>query len=236
MTASDPLDKIKKLLRLAKSNFRAEAELAMQRAMEIAARYRISLDTIDLDADMRAILQQAYRSGWRLMHDQRLAIHTVERFFNVTVIVDRPSILFIGTASDIAIAQHVFDFLVCSHRRCRRDFKSTHRRRRISQRAARGFTMGFFYGISSNLAQTVAAIEAHNPGYGVILASDHSRRDAFVKSTMDIVVRLHAKRPASTSAIMQGYHRGREIQIRAAIPNALRPQLSAAASTSEARP
>jgi hypothetical protein len=66
MNTPEILDKIKKLLRLGQSPNRHEAELAVQRAFELAARHQIDIENISLDDDVRKIVSEEFPSGKRL--------------------------------------------------------------------------------------------------------------------------------------------------------------------------
>lgn len=119
---SDYIDKIKKLLRLSKSSNQHEAELALIRALEIADRYQVDIESIAMDDNIRKLIHDRIRVGARITQERRLAHAIVDRFFNVTSIMAHPDMLLIGTATDIEIAKYVVEFLVGTCRRCLKQY------------------------------------------------------------------------------------------------------------------
>jgi hypothetical protein len=88
-------EKIKKLLRLSKSPHPGEAELALQRAFEIAAKYQIDIDSLDLDEELSKVISDATRVGYRISLTKRLAWQIINSFFNVQAVLRYPDMLLV---------------------------------------------------------------------------------------------------------------------------------------------
>lgn len=224
-----PIDTIKKLLRLSKSPFPGEAEAAMAKAFEIAARYQIDLDAIDLDDDLRRILHKACRVGRRISHVRRLALGIVNSYWSVTVIISYPDALLVGTAEQVALAEYVLGFLVSS---CRAEIKRRKAMlgRGFTARRARSYASGWFYGVASKLKSAVAQISAESQTYAVALRSESLRRDKYVAEQIGRtqVVRHEDSGPRDKAFLMAGYRDGQSVQIRMPMaPQAERLQLEA---------
>lgn len=149
---NDILEKIKKLLRLSRSANQHEAELAMQRALELAARHRIDISKLDPDDTQSTINHATSRSWKRFPIEAKLAAVIIKNFFHVDVVLSCPSdyeqvAFFIGTPSEIAIADYVFGFLVGHFQRSWTQRKN----RRLKNR--KNFIHGMFYGISKKLSE-----------------------------------------------------------------------------------
>lgn len=171
------VDRIKKLLRLSKSPNIHEAQLALDRAFEIAAKNQIDIQTLDLGEDLNAIASEACRVGYRLSLTKRLALGVVGRFFNVNVVLRYPDVSFIGTKSDIMIARHVFDFLASEADRCVAKTRSEFGHR-FTENRRRNYLSGWFYAISSGLDKGKDRIMLEENRLTLVLAKNEERRDA----------------------------------------------------------
>jgi hypothetical protein len=208
------VEKIKKLLRLAQSPHPAEAELALRRAFEIAAKYQVDIELLDLGEDVKRLICQAHRVGMRLTMQRRLALCLVASFFNVDPVIQYPHVHFVGTAADIAIAVHVVEYLV----RCCTDELARHNRffwgGKMSANRRANFIHGFFYGVTSRLSATRDAIAAA-PQVGIILADAGARRERFASEAFPNLAKSKPRQPRrrDRNALLHGYTRGREISI-----------------------
>lgn len=221
----DPvIEKIKKLLRLGQSNNRHEAELALQRAFEIAERNNIDLAALDLAEDLKKIARRAYHVGSRLSYTRKSALRIVGTFFNVTPVVGRPCIVFVGTAADVEIAVHVFEFIT---RCCNRDLLAARKRaarRRFTRNQMLNFVNGFFYAIGGNLRQARAEVLVAHDQYALVLQSEEKRRDAFIESTMETrPINLLESGRRNVDVLMLAHRYGREVQINSPLPRATAP-------------
>jgi len=206
------IDRIRKLLRLSQSMYQAEAELAMQRAFELAAKHQIDLETLDLGEDTNRLVIEGVRIGMRLSLRRRLALGIVSHHFNVNVVISYPDARLFGTASDILIARNVYEFLVGTSQRLSSKWKKF-AGHRFTVRRERSFTSGFFYGVSARLDKALSALEIDNTRLAVILADRKTKRDAFVDANIRTVSHSFRKERSDRGWLMQGYREGLETTI-----------------------
>lgn len=216
MTNEEVVARIKKLLRLSQSANRHEAELAMARAFSLAQQHQIDLDQVDLSDDQRRIIDDRIRMGWRLPLERRLALGIVHAHFNVNVVLSRPDVLFIGTSSDIAMAQYVVDYLVRTVRVLRGQFDAEEvaARRRVTHAKRHHFTAGFFYGIGGNLRRSEETLQIEQPRYALIKVDGKTRRTEHQRQQFN----THLGRPiaaprASRDALTAGWIAGKHATI-----------------------
>lgn len=212
-TESTMTERIKKLLRLSKSPNQHEAELALSMAFEIAARHQIDIESIDLDDDLRRIVQESMSVGYRFSLSKKLALMVVKTYFNVNPVISYPNVLFIGTGPDIAIARHVFHYLTATYDRICAGYKSRMGRRFTATRR-RSYTQGFFYGVGAKLKQNTVTLELENNQYGLIVRREEQRRQEFEEATLNIVsVPLRKEGRRDNSWLMQGYRDGKAVEM-----------------------
>lgn len=159
MTApTEILEKLKKLLRLARSSNPHEAALAMEKAMALAAEHRVSLDQINPDHEAPRFTHRATAEHFvRLPAEHQFAASILGRFFRVRSIITsvcrqgrdgwpqrRQVVTLIGTETDVEIGLYVLGFLVHHFRFCWR-----HHRGRCRNRDA--FMRGMFAGLYQKL-------------------------------------------------------------------------------------
>lgn len=150
MNEDSIIEKIRALLRLAKSDNAHEANLAMQRAMEIASKHCIDLSELSPDDELNKLVGDHLDLPSRLAYEWKEALNTVHAFFNVhaTVLIGVESrrAQIIGTKLDIEIASYVATYLVRTCRHCLSEFKTaeTAKRRKITTNKIHGFIKGFF--------------------------------------------------------------------------------------------
>lgn len=213
---SDIVDTIKKLLRLSKSPHPGEAESALQKAFALAARYQVDIEQLDLGDDLNRIVQEAVNVGYRLPLERKLAIIVLESFFNVSAVVAAPRLVLFGTSADIAVAEHVLEFLVAEVRR-RCAAQAAEHGRRFTTNRRRVFVQGWFYGVISKLKDTQQALLLQDGSVGIVLATKAERSKAAMHAafprlgkTIDI---CPAVRRRDRDWIMLGYDAGRRTQI-----------------------
>jgi len=212
------VDKIKKLLRLSQSPHRHEAELALSRAFEIAAKHHVDIESIDLGEDINRIVRESCRVGYRLSFSKRLAMGIAQRFFNVTPVISRPSIVWIGTTADIAMAIHVFNYLSDLSDRLPEAEFSGHR---FSERQRKSLIIGFFWGISSSLNKAKETISIAENNYSLILVRDEDRRRKFLEQEFPHTTNSRSLMPKRRDRhwTMEGYFKGKAVQIHRPITN-----------------
>ncbi|HWY76904.1 MAG TPA: DUF2786 domain-containing protein [Verrucomicrobiae bacterium] len=207
------LEKIKKLLRLAQSSNRHEAELAMQRAFELAARHNIDMADVDVDEQTKRILHKAFGIGARFSLIRKLTLSILENYFNVRIVLARPSWLFVGTETDVEIAIYVHGFLVSACSRCLRKYQDEFARK-LSTTKRNSFIAGFMYGIFAKLHESRETLAIGETKTAVALR-DKENRDKYIKDHIPTV-----KVPnfadigrRNRDALMDGFRQGQDTEI-----------------------
>jgi hypothetical protein len=112
-TPKEIIEKLRKLLRLGESSNIHEAELAMQRAQELATKWKISLAELsEADQAPEDFVREDVRFQKRTFH-QRFIDRIINKHFNVSVVFRSSGlgVWYIGKPSDIAFARFVNDYL-----------------------------------------------------------------------------------------------------------------------------
>lgn len=213
---SEILERIKKLLRLARSSNPHEAQAAMQRAIALAEEYRISIEGLNPDAQAPSLTHEDTESLKKLTYDRKFAALIVQRFFRVRAIarsaihtVDGRLTLgrklsFVGSASDIDVALYVYGFLV-SH------FGFCWRRHRGRVRNRYSYIEGLFQGLYSKLEQ---AEPQHPNSTGKELAIS---MDDYVKKHIGETESTSMPNGEAAAARWAGYLQGKNTEIRPAV-------------------
>lgn len=215
MSEEPAIDKIKKLLRLGRSANRHEAELAMQRAFELAEKHRIDVEQLDLDEREAAVVHEWFKVGQRISFLKKRALAVVMRFFHVNVCLSTPEVVFVGRATDIAIAHYVFEFLVRTATRLLRAFESGERaqRRKVNHAKRTNYIHGFIYGIVEKLDGAKQTMPLTDSQSAIVVAEDRARED-YLKELIpnQRTKRIEGSRRNKT-ALMAGYHDGKKTSI-----------------------
>lgn len=213
----NPSETIKKLLRLSKSPNHAEAELALSRALEIAERHNIDIQELSLDDDLRKIVQERIPVGWRVSALRRRVLYgIVEPFFNVDVILGRPSFIMVGTRSDIAIATYVYEFCCGCLSRSLSAF--ARESRRLSKTKRHNYIAGWIYGLASTLKQQRAALMEATVGMDLMIRSEAQRRADYVTTHIATRDATFKKRHRHDhSAMIAGILDGKQTKINAGL-------------------
>jgi hypothetical protein len=232
---SDILDKIKKLLRLGadKAATREEAELAVQRAYELAARHQIDIQDISLEDDLRKILAENFPIPGRISFARKKILNLLPAFFNVNVVIQsvpkwartatrQPHVTFIGTTVDIQIAHYVYDYL---HTACKDALwqfcaskcglnRTGSLRGRPAASTQKQFVTGFVYGVSHKLREAKASLTENQ---NALILHESARRDQFEQSayapkSLKPVKADPGRR--NENAIHAGFIQGEKVEIR----------------------
>ena len=204
------LDKIKKLLRLSRSANQHEAELALSRAMQLAAKHRIDLSKVDASEE-NAVTHKYSKSWKRVPLEGQLAATIVNRFFRVKTIYHQSwreeKIAIIGTRSDVEIARYVFDFLVGHFRR------SWNKRinRRLRRRDA--FMQGMYHGLFFKLLESEEPSESED---AAIVSSFGTYIEEFF-GKLTTKESKQKRRPGTDASRFAGYQAGQATDIHPAI-------------------
>jgi hypothetical protein len=214
------LEKIKKLLRLSESSNPHEAALAMGRAMEMANRHNLDISTLDTDEEMAPIIHKWFPAGGTVPMELRLAVRIAHSYFNVTPCYAFKRYMLVGREADIAIAEYVIAFMVASYRRCARTFEAREKatRRRMSTRKRIGYRAGFFYGISSQLAEKHEAFILEDARFAIVLADQEEKRKQsmheLVGETSPVKTR---KQDKNKSAVWAGFVEGSRLNLQSGL-------------------
>lgn len=177
------IEKIRALLRLARSDNAHEAALAMQRAMEIATKHQIDLAGLSPDDDIHKLLGRYMATPARLALEWKEALNIAHGFFNVSVttIIRGSKCLIVGTALDIELAEYVITYLVRACRQCLARWKEAEAkaRRKTSGPKIAAFIDGFFFAIRVKLRKQQQAAAAENAGLALVIDKGHQARKAF---------------------------------------------------------
>lgn len=220
MSDESNIEKIKKLLRLAKSDNQHESQLAMQRAMELAAKH--SVDLADL-ADGEDVAPDVLTYIWetcplRVSAEYRYAANIAVGYFHVTCCYGRGRLLFIGRSEDIEIAKSIIAFLIKASRAGLSRFREdeAHHRRRMTPNKRASYLLAFFNAISWRLAGEVTRIQLEHPKFELVLADQEAAR----KSLLNDVVPSRESRPMprgptrrNVTAAIAGHIDGRNTQV-----------------------
>jgi hypothetical protein len=226
MNDHEVLEKIKKLLRLGKSPNPHEAELAVQRAFELAARHQIDIESVNLEDDVRRIVAEKFPCQSRLSFARKKILNLLVSFFNVNIVVQpvpdwarkinlkQPAITFIGKTVDIQIARYVYDFL---HTVCATSLKQYAKalHRKPSRSTQENYIQGFIYGVSKALQESVATLSHQQSG---LIVNEKARRKHFEETIFDpeslAVVKARDVSRKNMEAMTAGFLDGQKVNIR----------------------
>lgn len=211
------IEKIKKLLRLARDRAAspAEAAQALTRAMEMIARHDLDLAEINLDEPTEKFIRDHIHVGQRVSLIKKLVATILERFFSVRVCLTSPRLAVLGRESDVQIALYVFDFLVRSCTRALANYAARERaaRRKITAGKKEWFIRGWMYGVSSNLEPVKAQIEAAG-ARSIILVRQAALDDYFDAEFSETRTITIQKGRTNRSALVSGWQAGKSTNIR----------------------
>jgi len=216
---SNVIEKIKKLLRLARSSNPHEAALAMQHALALAEEHRISIEGLNPDQAAPTFTHQSGKTFARLSHEQQFAASIVQSFFHVKAITQGcvrfdksgwprsgEKMTFVGTTSDLEVAWYVFDFLTFHFAYCWRKHRGRCRHRY-------SFMLGMAAGLHSKLAESNPPTpERQAKGNELALSMKAYLAEHFGK-----LKPRHLPDASAQAAANAGYVQGRKTEIRPGI-------------------
>jgi hypothetical protein len=210
----NPIDKIKKLLRLSKSPNPHEAELALERAFDIAAKYNIDVDSLDLGEDLNTIITEASRVGMRLSLSKKLALNVVLNFFNVTPVLSYPNVKWIGTTANVAIGKYVWEFVASACDRAVSEEKQNWPTK-FTENRRRNYIFGFFNGVFHSLNEGKEQFALANNQYGLVLAKDEDRRKIKLEEECPHTRKILNPGPKRRDRnwMAAGWQKGRDLEI-----------------------
>jgi hypothetical protein len=198
MTPAAAKSKIAKLLRLGRSPNQHEAELAMKMAMEIATKYRLSLQP-GPDAPGQADVEAIFFKRDSLTFEEKQAAYIVGKYFGCWVTLGDGKLLFSGLKGSPAIGVHIFEVLV---RLVRSHLKSLASLGTVPAAIHDGFIMGFFHGVDLKLAESQLAAEH---GTQLVLSGQMAR----IKAWLDEEFNVHAPPEEKITVDPLAWHAGR---------------------------
>lgn len=202
MTRDEATEKLKKLLRLAKSDNAAEAALALAKAVELSNHYAIGLAEIDPD-DTDSANAFIYSALGKRMKRETLDHHLAEQIILIAFPVNRVTTHFLGSKAHqwlgrpaaVDMAEWAFNFLLTSHARGKRAFHRAYQRewgRNPGRRELSRYSTGFFYGVARNL-KTEQERKPLSTAALMVLDAEKDKRQAFFEATNDNIIKTRRK-------------------------------------------
>lgn len=157
------LTKIKKLLRLSKSSNPNEAELALQRAKQIAEKAGMEIHESMINEaggaeNIKAdISHEDYKAKSSITREEIVACKIIKTYFNTNILLRHEGrkkvICFIGEKHNLEFSKYVFEFIVSTIRRLLREEEPI---------CKASFIEGFCYGLAKKLNEEQERIKAEN--------------------------------------------------------------------------
>jgi hypothetical protein len=210
------LDRIKKLLRLArdKAATPAEAERAAAIAFDLAERHHVDVANLNL-SDAGEELGGEYFQAGRMDRLTKGLLGVASAYFHVEVCVCRKRVLLVGRTTDVQIAGYVFDFLRRSGRECLRSYEAAEKRqrRRMTPLKRGNFLAGFVWGVRSKLAETREHLQLTESQTALVLAEGAAREEKMAELVPNTRKLPERKQRLIRSAALCGYVSGRNTRI-----------------------
>lgn len=213
------IDRIKKLLRLArdKAATPAEAGNALNRALELIQQHEIDIATLDLDEPTEKLVCERIHVGQAVSFIKRRVNLIVIHYFRVRTIWERPDLAVVGFETDVTIAGYVFAFLVRACSQALKDYVAAERkgRRKVTTRKKQSFIQGWMYGVATTLRDPDAPChEIQDSKTALIIAEKKSQVDKhFEQLFPDCISSPIRKKPFNKTALWHGYRRGKDTSI-----------------------
>lgn len=217
MNPESHLDKIKKLLRLSKSPNPNEAEAALAKAMELAMRHAVDIESLRDDSEFAEIMHRWFPMKARMSREWQKALNIAEEYFHVKPCISRSrrQVVLVGRADAIEVADYIISFLVRTCRACLKTFAAGElkARRRMTSGKRAGFITGFFWGVRDRLEKGVFDLMRENSELALVLKSEETKREAVLHALVGKTVTVQHKRVRRSAATFAGFVTGREVQI-----------------------
>lgn len=223
------IEKLRKLLRLARSSNANEAALAMQRALELATKHQVNISDIDPDAESARIRGDYIPTPSRLAREYVEALNIAHRFFHVhiTVISGGAKCLVVGTELDIELAQYVVVFLVRSCRASVAAWKQEERkaRRKTTGPKVAAFIDAWFIGVRVKLSHQEQREHEASASLALTLDNGRKARADFSHAMLDgkRTKVIATKTRTNRRAQLQGFVAGQETQINPGLKGGQQP-------------
>ena len=209
MNNREIIEKIKKLLRMKRGGTFAEVETALSLAQKLAHQHGIDINSIDENESAKEPITDDKIPSFRIQIECKFAALIVKNYFNVDAILGH-GVYFIGTKTNIVIAQYVYNFLVKRFR-----YEWNNRQGKIRNRHAfmNGMCVAICYKLHSQLPK---ATELE----GIILTNNNAEIEKYIKEkfgkteSKSVEPDRHSK-----TAYRQGILAGRNVDINPALKN-----------------
>lgn len=200
------IEKIKKLLRMKRGATHEEFETALSLAQKLAAKHGIDITSINPDEqDREPITDELIAKLSRISWEAKYSSLIVKQFFSVESFTDYRGVIFVGTKTNIEIAQYVFNFLVG---RFRYEWKINRGRLRKRQ----SFMWGMYTALCHKLYEELPTPAR---GEGLIVVNNKSAINNYIENKFGKMESSSAK-PDNESRIAanRGYNSGLNTHIR----------------------
>lgn len=207
---SGVVDRVRKLLALAQSDNRHEAQLAMTSAQRLMLKHNINRVN---DSDGHYVSATVGGAQLRMAAWRKQLASILNRHFFVSVIIGNTYVQrsgkkatvieIVGSPENVEIAHYAHDFLVNTGERLWREYAPTRSRKRRTDKAQ--FLMGFVLGFS----ETLDAARTDNEQFGLVWMGDEGLGQYFQKR-YPRVVRGRARRIYGSPALSEGQVQGRK--------------------------
>lgn len=215
---ADIVEKIKKLLRLARSSNPHEAQLALARALELAREHHVAIEGLNPDdaAKEKTVTHEDTEPSLRLSYDKEYAVRICSLFFGITAVFRTAIVMhrgwpkrarhvsFVGTPTDVTIALYVYGFLQQHFAFCWRKHKG-----RLRNRHA--FIDGMFRGIVRRLFDAQPETDRNVTGTELVVAE----RESYIAQHIGKTNAYAYGQPDhnAQAALNAGWHEGRNTVI-----------------------
>ena len=209
------LDRIRKLLRLAKDKAAtpAEAEAAAQAACELATRHHVDTASLNLDEHEEAIIGKYLKAGRndRLAKGVRGVLRT---YFHVDTCFCGKTVLFVGRETAVAIAEFIWPFLLRAGRSACGEYEQAEKRQRRKMTSLKrdNFFAGFCWGLHDKLKQTHAAMELTDNQRQIVAVEGKARLVKLEELTGGTVQTTQKPLKRTLSAAHAGFRAGRSTE------------------------
>ena len=201
------IERIRKLLRLGRSNHPAEAQAAIAKAHELAQGAGIAIEGIDADREPARITHE--RTGVKARTHARKLCHSIlKRHFSVLAVGCSSGGIYVGPAVNIAIARHVEAYLVreCSDAWMKHAKVNRIRKPRTMSDRRRVFEVMFFHAIDNALAARPVRNDQEETAQAI---------DRYAADQLDLKWKKQPPMPKrfSSTDSMGGFHAGEKTRV-----------------------
>lgn len=233
------LNKLKKLLNLSKSSNINEAELALQKAMAMAAEAGIDLAIVsakaDSDVEKLEMVKETTFNGKRLPFLQKYASWLLNKHFNVRVVYsggrcDGRSVNLLGDKKDVEFAKFVNEFVQDDMQRRWEYYKKSNG---VSVTMKDTFMYNLWRGLDSKLTEAKATAEQNKfntipqdtvadtkARYGLVVSNKAAAVQQFVNKTYSRLssTKVNIRNFSNSTVAQDGFSVGRLMSINRPLP------------------